>query len=372
MHLLVFCLPLYSIAAFLLGASITAGIFVFHVAVVPLIFKYSKSFKQNMIFANFAQWPFHIDYEDPAASGIEGARNINIEYQSIVDNCPVKLGIWHILPKSSYEKLKGSFEESADKEQLSKQLDEELANSKHPIVLYCHGNSNSRAASHRIELYQFFQKMDFHTIAFDYRGYGDSTNVCPTERGVVEDSLIVYDWLNSTIQSSSQRPAVFVWGHSLGTGISSHLMGNLSELSRDVLKREPLPRPSGLILEAPFNNLADAVTHHPLSALVRWLPYFDNTFVSPFRSSEEYSFKSDTHLAKAKELPVLILHAKDDVIVPFVVGLKLYRSILESRNNDGSKVKLHAYDKQKNLGHKYICHAQDLEQVIGEFVAMHQ
>lgn len=45
--------------------------------------------------------------------------------------------------------------------------------------------------------------------------------------------------------------------------------------------------------------------------------------MSPFRSNEECCFKSDTHLAKVKELPVLILHAKDDVIIPFVVAVKV-------------------------------------------------
>jgi hypothetical protein len=51
-----------------------------------------------------------------------------------------------------------------------------------------------------------------------------------------------------------------------GTGISSHMLGNLDELSSEILERStPLPQPAGLILEAPFNNLADEVAHHPLS-----------------------------------------------------------------------------------------------------------
>ncbi|XP_050680440.1 lysophosphatidylserine lipase ABHD12-like isoform X2 [Leptidea sinapis] len=356
---------------FLFGASITAGLVVFHVAFVPLLFKYSKAFQRNLIFANFVQWPLNIDYEDPSQSGIQGGRNISIEYNSRVDNCRVKIGVWHILPKSSYEKLKGSFGGNVDKDDLSRQLDEELANSKLPVMFYCHGNSNSRAASHRIELYKFFQQMDFHTIAFDYRGYGDSTNIVPSERGVVEDSVVVYDWLNNTIRAAQKRPAVFVWGHSLGTGISSHMLGNLQELSQAV-ETKPLPQANGLILEAPFNNLADEVAHHPLAKLVSWLPYFESTFVSPFVRNDKYSFNSDEHLSKVDNLPVLILHAKDDVIVPFVVGVKLFRAVLKSRNNDESKIKLHAFDKSERLGHKFICHAKQLPTVVGEFVSRHR
>ncbi|RVE40974.1 hypothetical protein evm_014377 [Chilo suppressalis] len=47
--------PLYTMVMLLLGASITAGLFVFHVVVVPLIFRYSKVFRRNLVFANFGK-----------------------------------------------------------------------------------------------------------------------------------------------------------------------------------------------------------------------------------------------------------------------------------------------------------------------------
>ncbi|XP_004923752.1 lysophosphatidylserine lipase ABHD12 [Bombyx mori] len=362
--------PLYTAGILLLGATITSGVFVFHVAVVPLIFKYSKSFRRNLVFANFVQWPLNVNFEEPSSSGIEGGRNLSVEYHSKVDNCPIKIGIWHILPRTSYERLKGNFDVDSDKEELNRIMDHELATSKTPIMLYCHGNSNSRAASHRIQLYKFFQKMDFHTIAFDYRGYGDSTNLCPTEEGVVEDALVVYDWLLATADKGGETPPVFVWGHSLGTAISAHLLGNLEQLSLRVLGRA-LPPPRGLVLEAPFNNLADEVAKHPLSKLVTWLPYYEATFVEPFRVHPEQRFQSERHLGGAPGLPVLILHARDDVVVPFAVGLQLYKSILASRSQGGATVALHAYEKSENLGHKWICEAKDLTQVIGDFVTAH-
>ncbi|PZC73901.1 hypothetical protein B5X24_HaOG208669 [Helicoverpa armigera] len=349
----------------LLGASLSAGVFIFHIAFVPLIFKYCKAFRRNLVFANFVQWPLHMNYEEPSASGIEGARNLSIEYQSKVNKCKIRIGIWHILPRSSYERLKHSYDKY-DKDAMDRVLGDELASSKTPVILYCHGNSNSRAAVHRIMLYKFFQKMDFHTITFDYRGYGDSTNIQPSEAGVVEDALVVYDWLHSTLTHNKN---VFVWGHSLGTAISSHLVGNLQELSVRLLDRPtPLPMPKGLILEAPFNNLADEVAKHPLSKLVTWLPYYEATFVAPFRSNDEQTFKSDEHLSKVKSLPVLILHAKDDIVVPFIVGVRLYRSIQQSRTSNDASITLHAYDKSQNLGHKWICRASDLPQVVGDFV----
>lgn len=39
-----------------------------------------------------------------------------------------------------------------------------------PVVLYLHGNAGTRAVPHRVELYDILRKMDYHIIAFDYRG----------------------------------------------------------------------------------------------------------------------------------------------------------------------------------------------------------
>ena len=39
-----------------------------------------------------------------------------------------------------------------------------------PIILYLHGNSGSRAGSHRIELYKILQSLNYHVVTMDYRG----------------------------------------------------------------------------------------------------------------------------------------------------------------------------------------------------------
>ena len=85
------------------------------------------------------------------------------------------------------------------------------------VILYLHGNTAHRAGEHRKELYQVhsyalsviainhhfplskvLRKMNFHVVAFDYRGYADSSkHIAPTETGVVRDARAVYDWLCS-------------------------------------------------------------------------------------------------------------------------------------------------------------------------------
>lgn len=47
---------------------------------------------------------------------------------------------------------------------------EDSFSSGNPIVLYLHGNSGSRAGSHRIELYKILQSLNYHVVTMDYRG----------------------------------------------------------------------------------------------------------------------------------------------------------------------------------------------------------
>ena len=45
------------------------------------------------------------------------------------------------------------------------------------VFVYLHGNTPSRATYYRVETYKVLQKLNFHVIAFDYRGLFWSTNV---------------------------------------------------------------------------------------------------------------------------------------------------------------------------------------------------
>lgn len=69
------------------------------------------------------------------------------------------------------------------------------------IIFYMHGNSGSRAASHRVELYNVLRAQGYHIIAFDYRGYGDSLPNSPTEAGLVNDAIAVYKYIQSVTKN---------------------------------------------------------------------------------------------------------------------------------------------------------------------------
>lgn len=176
------------------------------------------------------------------------------------------------------------------------------------IVLYLHGNSNSRGALHRIEMYQLMRRLGYHVITLDYRGYGDSAGGSPTEQGVVRDAIAVYEY----IRQHTHNP-VYLWGHSLGTGIATHMMAQLAHRN--------VPAPAAVVLESPFNNMDTEIRSHPMSRLFRNLPWFDYMIARPLYDSG-LRFESDEHIAEFRQ-PVMILHAEDDMVIPFELGYKV-------------------------------------------------
>lgn len=176
------------------------------------------------------------------------------------------------------------------------------------VFLYLHGNTGSRAAAHRVELYKLLRELGFHIFALDYRSYGDSTSRPMSEAGVVRDATAVYKYITNITKNP-----VFVWGHSLGTGILAHMMATL--------QRNNVAAPRLAIMESPFSNIRDEVREHPFSKLFRHLPWFDYTIAEPMYANQ-LRFESDKNLAQFRQ-PVMILHAQDDLVVPFKLGYKV-------------------------------------------------
>lgn len=302
----------------------------------PLTYKYSYRFQRSTIFLNFVTIPLQPHLKEPSKCGLKGVLNFYLRTDE-----DITLGVWHVAPEESIEECDGKGEE------YYRSL---LRNGK-DVVVYNHGNAGNRSAPHRVELYEVLRKQ-FHVIAFDYRSYGDSSKVPPSERGTVNDSTFMFKWVLGIATGN-----VFVWGHSLGTGISTHML--------DLVSAENIS-PVGLILESPFNNIRDEIRMHPFAKLFHRLPWFTYTIIEPI-AENKLLFKSDEHINNVN-CPILILHAKDDIIVPFQLGLKLYSGAKENRLKTQGKIQFHQYDESYGYGHKYICRAPDLGDVIRNFV----
>lgn len=120
---------------------------------------------------------------------------------------------------------------------------------------------------------------------------------------------------------------MYIWGHSLGTGVATNLVRRLCE------RETP---PDALILESPFTNIREEAKSHPFSVIYRYFPGFDWFFLDPITSSG-IKFANDENV-KHISCSLLILHAEDDPVVPFQLGRKLYNIAAPSRSFRDFKV----------------------------------
>ncbi|XP_075213567.1 lysophosphatidylserine lipase ABHD12 isoform X2 [Lycorma delicatula] len=312
---------------------------------VPLVFRYSYSFQCSLLFLNFVNNLTNLKYPDKY--GVLGARNLYLESEN-----DIKLGTWHILPLS---KLPDLLLQHLSQSGTVDEIYDRYLGSGDPIFIYFHGNAGNRAAAHRIELYKLLQKNNYHVVAADYRSYGDSSSVAPDEDGVVTDAKAVYSW----VKNHAPQSDIFIWGHSLGTGISSHAVLELESEGSHI---------TGLVLEAPFTNLQDEIRDYPIAQLFRPLPWFDFFFVDPTYNNN-FRFSSDIYLMNVTA-PLLILHAEDDKVVPHHLGKKLYEKIKNHRRSETvNTIKLVSFDKNRRLGHQNIYLDTTLPHIISNFVS---
>lgn len=259
----------------------------------------------------------------------------------------IQLGVWHILPYSRnsecFDGVGSQFKSHVN-----------AFNDTRPVILYLHGNGGTRGGNHRLSLYKrLSHDNDFNVVTFDYRGYGDSTNISPTSSGVTEDALNMYFWLNKFVNHSR----INVWGHSLGSAISIRM---ISKLSSSQL-------PHSLILEGAFNNVYDVSVSYKLTKVYYIIPYFLDIIGKAFESDTDTNFNSD-ELITNLDLPTLILHAKDDFIIPYNLTVKLYESSLMNVTNKKHVPKLILYDTSFGYGHKNIWRDANLTDTINHFI----
>uniref|UniRef100_T1E1Q2 Putative monoacylglycerol lipase n=1 Tax=Cupiennius salei TaxID=6928 RepID=T1E1Q2_CUPSA len=305
--------------------------------VIPLSVYFCPAVRRHAVFLHYVSLSRQKNLSLPEESGLTCTRNF---YVNSGDN--VKLGVWHIPPASALSRCQNG--------QIA--ASEEFKDNQ-PVFLYLHGNAGTRGGGHRVQLYKVIsEKLNAHVIAFDYRGYGDSSNVSPSESGLVEDTQHVYEWLLKHVNPSR----IFVWGHSLGTGVGVAFLHRLSS-----------SLPAALILEAPFTRIIDAAKHHPLSIIHRYMPFFDALIAKPI-GDKDTGFDSISRINQVK-CPILILHAEDDGFVPFEHGKELYEVALKTRKNTHPhNTQFVAFDGKLDFGHKNIYKSPELPNIIKQFM----
>ena len=107
---------------------------------------------------------------------------------------------------------------------------------------------------------------------------------------------------------------------SLGTGVTSRLGQILS--AKEELK------PKGYILEAPFNCMKDEVESFKASRILTML----GMKVESILDGSDMLFDNALWLPQIQE-PILILHAKDDEVIPFELAKRLFENTKIQKEN---------------------------------------
>merc|ERR1712106_211646 len=232
-------------------------------------------------------------------------------------------------------------------------------------VLYLHGVKGNRGRSYRVGLYNLLLQEGFKVLAIDYRGFGDSTDISEDGDTVVQDALIGLDWLRNKVGDNTD---IYVWAHSLGTGIACHA------LAKEVIQKGENPQVKGLILEAPFNNFSDEFiektsnTSNPVAkaALSALYGLTGDALPDAMLKLFNMEFTSDIYLPKIL-CPVMMLHAEDDDKIPIELAKKLYES---ARAVGKKNIEFNFFDKSLGYKHHDIYQAENLPSMIREFTTI--
>ena len=176
-------------------------------------------------------------------------------------------------------------------------------------MLFFHGNAGN--ISHRLDYLLLFNRMRFNTLILDYRGYGKSTG-SPSEEGTYRDAEAAWDYLRAV--RSVQPQNLVIAGESLGGAVATSLAAKVG--------------PRAVVLLSTFTSAND------LGAQIYWF--------LPVRLISRLGYNNAENLKRIKA-PVFIAHSRDDDVIPFSHGKKLFeeaaepKAFLEMRggHNDG-------------------------------------
>ncbi|HEX5704237.1 MAG TPA: alpha/beta hydrolase [Pyrinomonadaceae bacterium] len=160
-------------------------------------------------------------------------------------------------------------------------------------ILFSHGNAEDLGTL-APEL-ENIRALGFSIFAYDYHGYGTSGGKA-TEQNAYEDIDAAYNYLTQVLKVPPDR--IIAHGRSLGGAVAI-----------DLASRKPL---GGLVVESSFVSAFRVVTGY------RIFPF------DKFRNADKI---------KAVRCPVLIIHGRQDEVIPFWHGERLFELANEPKMN---------------------------------------
>ena len=164
-----------------------------------------------------------------------------------------------------------------------------------PTLLYFHGTFRT--------LYQNLRKIEalreagFAVLAVDYRGWGLSTPITPSEQTILQDADVAWAELQRREHRANRR---VIYGHSMGSGVAVDVANRL----------HAGPDYAALILESAISSFADVAREAGL--VTRVASWFNHE-----------RFDALDKIARV-HAPLLMIHGSQDTTIPPRVGHKLF------------------------------------------------
>jgi len=176
-------------------------------------------------------------------------------------------------------------------------------------VLFLHGNGGN--VSNCLGWIDVFNDMGLNTLAIDYSGFGNSEGT-PSEEGTYNDAQAAWDYLVD--EKGIPADEIIVYGVSLGGPIASW-----------VAKEND---PKALILDSTFTSIKD-VGAELYPDIYPYINIPGLPWAIPTRNFFEYDYNTADYLEEV-DCPSLIIHSRDDGLIPYEQGLELLDSCGEN------------------------------------------
>lgn len=155
-----------------------------------------------------------------------------------------------------------------------------------PVVLFNHGNAGN--IGHRLFLAKWILEAGASVFLYDYRGFGKSEGKKDLQ-GLIDDSKAAYEYL--TVEKKIAPKDIILYGESIGGGPTCSLAATVPE--------------GGIILDSTFTSLLQIGKKKV--AFFRIYP----DFLQPIPAF------NNLEMLKGKHAPLLIIHGKQDTLIPF-------------------------------------------------------
>ncbi|HYS13412.1 MAG TPA: alpha/beta fold hydrolase [Burkholderiaceae bacterium] len=154
-----------------------------------------------------------------------------------------------------------------------------------PTALFLHGARRNLVGS--VSHIEHWHSLGFNVLAIDYRGFGRSTMLLPSEKTALADASLAVAELKRREPDAGKR---FLYGYSLGGAVAIAMAAEHDGFA-------------GVIIESSFTSVADLVRQSRWG----WVPGLGLLVTQSFDSAER--------IRKVNE-PLLFIHGTSDNVVP--------------------------------------------------------